>query len=549
MFNKEAQNKTFNLMDWREEFIVLMLRLASLFGIFALVISFPTSTVFARILFIGLYLILLAAAALRIPYVVKAYTLIALAFIIGVNALIGWGPWADGSLFLLASIVLASILLDNQRDLLLLIISVFSAIVIAILQQTGVVVTASNAPALKPENWAVYIIDFSVVGAMLVAAAGQFKGKLLQEIEKMRNNIETSSIEKKQLEEAIQEHKEALHARMEQVHASSNAARTLAGMQTIKDLLDTVTRLVSDNFGYYHVGLLILDEQKRNAYMQSSSSAVGTRLIGQAIRLQPDKSNPLATALNSNHPVIMTDANPNTFVRDPNFPLTRSRMILPLAIHNEVIGLLDIHSDQPQVFHSEDAEILQILAYLTAISFDNVRLVTETKSLIDQLDINAAIQTKRTWRKLTSKQKPAYQYTLAGVRPVFSPDKRVGAGDLLVPLILQGQKIGTIKLKRKSGSTGWSEREQSLIEKIADQVALALENSRLVDEAQRNALQDQMIANISTQIRETLDIEAVIRTASTELRRVFDLKEAEIVVGSVSSDLPGKKNTSSLGIG
>jgi GAF domain-containing protein len=133
------------------------------------------------------------------------------------------------------------------------------------------------------------------------------------------------------------------------------------------------------------------------------------------------------------------------------------------------------------------------------------------------------------------------------VRPVFSPDKRVEAGDLLVPLMLQGQKIGTIKLKRKGNASHWSEREQVLVEKIADQVALALENSRLVEEAQRNALQDQMIANISTQIRETLDIEAVIRTASTELRRVFDLKEAEIVVGPPQSDISFKRNTSSLG--
>jgi K+-sensing histidine kinase KdpD len=166
------------------------------------------------------------------------------------------------------------------------------------------------------------------------------------------------------------------------------------------------------------------------------------------------------------------------------------------------------------------------------------------------LEINTSIQTQRTWKKLTSRQKPAYQYTPAGVRPIFSTSKKDNddALALQIPLILHGKKIGGIKLKRKDNAHEWSERERNLVEKIADQVALALENSRLVDEAQKSALRDQMIANISTRVRETLDIESVVRTAATELRRVFDLKEAEISVGSlqIESIMPARKNTGRL---
>jgi hypothetical protein len=41
-----------------------------------------------------------------------------------------------------------------------------------------------------------------------------------------------------------------------------------------------------------------------------------------------------------------------------------------------------------------------------------------------------------------------------------------------------------------------------------------------------------MIANISSRVRETLDVDAVVRTAALELRRVFDLKEAEVSIGT-----------------
>lgn len=537
----------FDLNGWRERFIFIILRLVSLVGIFAIVVSFPISTIFARIVFIGTYLALLAATLLKVKYAVRVNTLLLTIFIIGANALLSWGPWADGSLFLLTVVILSTIFLDRHRDILFLVVSTLTIIAIALLHEFDIVQTAANVPAIALSDWAVYIIDFIVVGAILLTAASQFKKTLLHTIESMQSTVDESVSEKKQLENAARKHQVELETRMEQVRMSSNAIRSVANAENVIELLDTIAKLISEKFGYYHVGVFILDEQKRNAFAQASSSAIGAELLGRAFRLSPDKTDPLSSVVTANQPAVMSDAEPKSFFRDANFPLTRSRMILPLAIRHDVIGLLDIHSDQSQAISTHDAEIMQTLADLTAISFENIRLITETKSLISQLEINTAIQTKRTWTKLTSKQKPAYQYTPAGVRPIFSPDKRVEAGDLLVPLMLQGQKIGTIKLKRKGNASHWSEREQVLVEKIADQVALALENSRLVEEAQRNALQDQMIANISTQIRETLDIEAVIRTASTELRRVFDLKEAEIVVGPPQSDISFKRNTSSLG--
>jgi GAF domain-containing protein len=222
-------------------------------------------------------------------------------------------------------------------------------------------------------------------------------------------------------------------------------------------------------------------------------------------------------------------------------------MLLPLTVRNNVIGILDLHSDQSQSFNTQDSEVLQTLADLVAISIDNTRLINETKNLVQQLETNTSVQTREIWTKFTSRHKPAYQYTPAGVRPLFVNNKQDNQDGLRVPLILHGENIGNILLKRKGSSTAWSERERVLVEKVATQVALALENSRLVDETQKNAVRDQVIANISARVRETLDIESVLRTATTELRRAFDLKEAEITIGTPQlENTPIRKNTSSL---
>lgn len=528
----------FNYADWRERFILIILQIACVFIIPVIVLSFPTASISDRFLFIGLYMGLVAITVLPVPYSIRAVVLLLMPFAVGVNAILSWGPWADGNIFLLACITLASLLIDRRVDIVALFASTIFIIALATLQQIGIYqFSASAVPATSLADWFTYCVDLLIIGIILIVALGQFKNAFSQVIKDMQLAFDALTAERMQLEENVLKRTDELEAQTTQLRTASTVAKAMAEIQNISELLDSVTKLTSEKFGFYHVGLYILDEQKRTAFLQAASSAAGKQLIGQAFRVESDRRNLINRVVTQNRHIIISDSDGTNFIQDTNFPLTRSRMLLPLAVRGNILGILDIHSEQPQVFSNQDAEILQSLADLVAISFDNARLINETKSLVSQLEMNTNVQTERTWKKLTSRQRPAYQYTPAGVRPVFSTNKKDSDDGLHIPLVLHGQKIGLIKLKRKGEASHWSEKERVLVEKIADQIALALENSRLVDEAQKNALRDQMIANVSTRVRETLDIESVVRTAATELRRAFDLKEAEVLIGVSQTDI------------
>lgn len=542
----ESASASFNYKGWREQFIVVILRTVCVAGIALIAFSYSTATVSDRILFIGLYLLLLTVSVLPVPYNIRAYTLLLLNFAVGINIIVGWGPWVDGSLFLLAFVALSALLFENRMDIFALLISGGTFLIIAILQQTGLYkFTNANAPITTVADWAIYGIDFFAISVLIVVAIRLFKNEFTKAVQQMQAAHEALISERTQLEVRVQERTEEFETRTTQLRSSTTIARLVAEIQNIHELMDAVAKLTSEQFGYYHVGLYLLDEGKRNAFLQAASSTEGKKLIGQGFHIEPDRRNAMRLVIEQNRSHISANGDA-AFVRDANFPFTRSRMMLPLAVRGEVIGILDVHTDQSRAFTAQDAEILQTLAGLIAISIDNVRLINETKILISQLETNTSFQTQQTWQKLTSRHTPAYQYTPAGVRPLFAPVKKESNDGLKIPLLLHGQTIGIIKLLRKGNTSSWSERERNLIEKIADQVALALENSRLVDEAQKSALRDQMIANISSRVRETLDIESVARTAATELRRVFDLKEAEISIGSIQAPQPAKKYTSSL---
>lgn len=545
---KASESNPFDYKSWREGFLLTTLRIACVLGVGLITISFATATSTDRILFIGLYLLLLAVTFLPVSYNIRAFALTLMVYAIGINSILAWGPWLDGSIFFILFVTLTGLLFDERVDIFALLISILGFAFIATLQQAGnYQFRDPNVPVTNLLDWIAYGVDFTVASGMIIVAINLFKREFAHILGEMQRSFASLTTERTQLEARIRERTEELESQTSQLRISTNVAKTIAEIQDISELMETATRLTSEKFDYYHVGLYILDEQKRTAFLQAASSLAGKQLIGQGFRIEADRRNIFNQAIEQNRVVLTSDDDLYGFVRDSNFPLTRSRMTMPLAVRGNVIGLLDLHSDQLLGFNQQNAEVLQTLSDLIAISFDNARLINETKNLLNQLNLSTSFETRDTWTQLTSRNKPAYQYTPAGVRPVFSASRQDYNDGLKVPLILNGQTIGAIKLKRKGEFTNWSDRERALVEKIAEQVSLALENSRLVDEAQKSALRDQMIASISTRVRETLDVESVIRTATTELRRIFDLKEAEISIGSPQAEATSaNKHTGSL---
>lgn len=540
----------FNLMEWRERFIRTVLRLAAVFGIVILSVAFPTASDRDRILFLVLYLVLAGITIFPAPYSLRAGLLLLMTGMVGMNAILSWGPWADGNLFLLAAVILAALLLDSRVDLVVLTTESLLVALVGVSVLTGTTaLSAADAPGTTLTDWGVYLIDFIVIGAILLAASNMLKSAFVKTASQMQSSYEALASERQTLEEKIKERTLELEMNTVQLRAATSAARSIAETQDVSSLLTKAADLIAEKFEFQHVGLFLLDEQRFTAFLQASSSENGKRMLGQGLRVDPDRNNPLARSVETRQAVIMTDSEKTQYAQDPNFPGIRSRLVLPLTVRGSLIGMLDIHSDQPHAISTDDREVLQTLADLIAISFDNVRLIEETRALISQLNAGSAVQAQNTWSKFTSRQKNAYQYTPAGVRPVFAQGAREQEGEgFRIPIVLQGQEIGRIKLKRKGYSSPWTDRERSLVEKIAIQAALALENSRLVDEAQKNALRNQMIANFSTYVRETLDVESVVRSAAAEFRKVFDLKEAEVLIGISQNDSPnppvGKSSSS-----
>ena len=84
----------------------------------------------------------------------------------------------------------------------------------------------------------------------------------------------------------------------------------------------------------------------------------------------------------------------------------------------------------------------------------------------------------------------------------------------------------------------WQDDEKVLLETVASRVSLALENTRLVADAQQRAERERMISQVTTKMRETLDIETILRTAVKEMRQSLALSGAEVRLQQIEQSNP-----------
>ncbi|GAB4532537.1 MAG: hypothetical protein Kow0063_13210 [Anaerolineae bacterium] len=107
--------------------------------------------------------------------------------------------------------------------------------------------------------------------------------------------------------------------------------------------------------------------------------------------------------------------------------------------------------------------------------------------------------------------------------------------ELVVPIVLRGQTIGVLGLEDPHGSREWAEEDKALVESVSRQLALALENARLLEETQRRAAREQLVGAITARMRETLDMDAVLKTAIREIGDALRLEKVEVRMKETSS--------------
>ena len=331
-----------------------------------------------------------------------------------------------------------------------------------------------------------------------------------------------------------------------QLHATAQVAREATSTQKLDQILNRTVRLISEQFGYYHVGIFLIENDGKYAVLYAANSESGRRMLARKHKLEVGQTGIVGHVASSGEPRIALDVGEDpVFFDNPDLPLTRSEMALPLKVQERVIAVLDVQSVQAEAFNEHDLAVLQTLADQVALAIENSRLLSEHQQAMEELENTYNRQIHLAWQKRLADLPIAYVYDPSGVK--VAPANSItnvsnGNDSLSIPIQLRGQEIGSLKLRRNGQEASWTPEERDLVEEVVNQIALALENARLIDEIQQRALQEQLVSQISRKAQSSLDLDAVMKAAVQEIGRVVGASKVQIRLGS--PEIPAGQSSS-----
>jgi len=334
--------------------------------------------------------------------------------------------------------------------------------------------------------------------------------------------------ERNNLEQHVEERTSRLTKKADQLRSASYIARQTAELQDLGTILNNVASLITDQFGFYHTGIFLVNETGDDVVLQATSSEGGRQMMEKGHSLTVGSQGIVGYVAAQKKSRIALDVGADAvFFNNPYLPMTRSEVAIPLLIQNKTLGVLDIQSDKPQAFTTEDIDVLEILADQVAIAIENARLLDEFQATLLQLEAVTTVRTREAWAQKLQEKGHVYTYTPLGLRAGKPSQNEDEATD--IPINLHGQKIGTISIARK-GHTKWNKVDEDLLAEVATQVGLALDNIRLLEDATQRARQEQTVGEIAVRFSQSLDIDSLLQTAARELGQIPDVSEVSVFI-------------------
>ncbi len=306
--------------------------------------------------------------------------------------------------------------------------------------------------------------------------------------------------------------------RTRELAATNEVGRVASSSLDPEQLLARVITLFPEQFGYYYAAIYLLDPSAKWAELKEATGEAGKVLKQNHHRLEVAGKSMVGAAIRQQAPRIAQVASEEKQRFDnPLLPYTRSEIALPLMVGDRVLGALNVQSAREADFGPQVIETLRNMVGQVAIALENARLFQEAQQVIRELRTVQQQYLLDAWSGFADENEKL--------------EYRIGDEDddnsrkLEVPISLRDQILGQIMLE---GQGEWTPDQQSLVDAVATQAAIALENARLVSESRQIALRERMVAEINSKVWSSATIDSVLQTAIKELGRRLNASSATI---------------------
>ena len=460
--------------------------------------------------------------------------------------------------------LLASLIINWHTGSIVILGSVGAIWILSLLQINGVIIPQIQPPLSYARDLSILFMTITILIYFSTTRLGDAVRRARESEKALTTSNKNLQDLNQNLEERVTSRTLELESankrnerRARQFEAIAQVTSATASNQNMEALLPLLARVISEQFGFYHAGIFLLDENREYAVLTAANSEGGKRMLRRGHKLLVGQTGIVGLVSATSMPRIALDVGVDAaYFGNPDLPGTRSEMALPLRVGHEIIGVLDVQSTEGNAFHSEDVEILSTLADQVAIAIQNTRSFEVNQELLKQAQKTSGAYVHESWKTLQI-QSVRMGYAASGntVRPlnnrISSPqiEQAIACKEtvtesgknpvIAVPIRLREEVIGIMDI-HMPGEHDWDSDEVDIAKAIADRLSLAIETSLLIETTQRRAEIERITSDISGKISSTTQFEAILRTAAEELSRA--LGGSEVTVQLQSPDLPGQTN-------
>ena len=440
--------------------------------------------------------------------------------------------------------LLASIVISRTAGTAVILISILVIIGLSLLEAGGIFQAREQDPIIYGRDLSfifvtiatlIYFSTTSLRDAIQRANRSESELRAANETLRELNQSLEERVASRTLE--LQNAKDRNERRAMQFEAIAQVTRAITSNQQLGDLLPLLTEVISEKFGFYHVGIFLIDDKREFAVLRASNSDGGRRMLARNHQLRIGQTGIVGFVAATGTPRIALDVGTDAaYFDNPDLPTTRSEMAVALSLSGTIVGVIDIQSLEPNAFQVEDVDVLATLADQVTIAIQNAQAFETTQKYLEETRRSSDSYLVDSWRALNTKGQ-ILGYSIAGnvVKPLDKllqaslitdasingePAYENGArASLAVPIRLAGNVVGALHIQLPEHE--WESDEIDIAQAVADRLSLALEATTLLDATQKRAEIERLTADITGKIGSSTRIDSILRTAAEELSRVL----------------------------
>lgn len=341
---------------------------------------------------------------------------------------------------------------------------------------------------------------------------------------------------------------DAEQRRAEQFRVISEVGRQITSVLAIDDLLREIVRLVKETFGYYLVGISLIEGDE--LVIKAGAGPPFDDPVFEPRRFKVGREGVTGWVAGTGKPLLVPDVSQEPRYRGlSESAQSRSELCVPLMTKEKVIGVLNVESDELSAFDERDRVVLQSVAGYAAIALEEARLFDAEQRRAEQFraisemghHITSILAVDELIEEIVHLLKNTLGYYLvsialiegdelvfkagAGPRwddPLFQPIRlKLGQEGITGWVAATGEPLSVpdvsqepryialsdpietrselvVPLKTKTGVIGvlnvesdrlnaFDESDLAVLQSLAQQAAIAIENARLYEQAQHAA--------------------------------------------------------------